>query len=191
MREICLPVTPEDQRIAALAALAIGLSLAEAALPSPLPGVKPGLANIIVLLVMLRYGIRTAIWVAVIRILASSLLLGSFLTPGFWLACAGSVASLSLMALSSRLPRRWFGAVSISVLMAFAHIGGQLLLAKYWLFAEANLMLLMPVFALSALVFGAVNGIIVARLTREDSAQENIVRGIVPMPVNDAQSPHV
>ena len=53
-----LPVDADDRRIARLAALAIGLTLAEAALPSPLPGVKPGLANIVVLLVLLQYGWR-------------------------------------------------------------------------------------------------------------------------------------
>lgn len=185
MREIRLPVTSEDQHIAALAALAIGLSLAEAALPSPLPGVKPGLANIIVLLVMMRYGLKTAVWVAVIRVLAGSLLLGTFLAPGFWLASAGTAAGLLVMAGASCLPVRWFGAVSISVLMAFAHIGGQLVLAKFWLFAEANLMLLMPVFALSALVFGATNGLIVSRLNAGGDA-----RGVVPTSANNAQSSH-
>lgn len=185
MREIRLPVTAEDRHIASLAALAIGLTLAEAAIPSPLPGVKPGLANIIVLLVMMRFGLKTAVWVAVIRVLAGSLLLGTFLAPGFWLACAGTAAGLLVMAGASRLPGRWFGAVSISVLMAFAHIGGQLVLAKLWLFAEANLMLLMPVFALSALVFGAANGLIVASLNADGDA-----RSIVPASANDAQSSH-
>lgn len=186
MREIKLPVYAEDRQIAALAALAIGLGLAEAALPSPLPGVKPGLANIIVLLVMLRYGWNAAVWVAVIRVLVGSLLLGSFLAPGFWLACAGTVASLLVMGAASRLPRAWFGAVSISVLMAFSHIAGQLALAKIWLFAEANLLLLMPVFALAALVFGAVNGLVVAKLIDEESGQETFGK----MPGHVAQSSH-
>jgi hypothetical protein len=53
-----LPVTADDRRIARLAALAIGLTLAEAAIPSPIPGVKPGLANIVILLVLLQYGWR-------------------------------------------------------------------------------------------------------------------------------------
>jgi heptaprenyl diphosphate synthase len=176
MRDILLPITPEDRRIAALAALAIGLSLAEAALPSPLPGVKPGLANIVVLLVMLQHGFRTAVWVAVIRLLAGSLLLGIFLAPGFWLASAGTAASLLAMAVAGRLPSRWFGPVSISVLMAFAHIAGQLLLAKYWLFAEANLIVLLPVFALSALAFGAANGLIVARLASRQFIAETDVK---------------
>lgn len=168
MREIRLAVTQEDRRIAALAAMAVGLTLAEAALPSPIPGVKPGLANIVILLVMLRYGFGAAVWVMVIRLLAASLMLGSFLSPGFWLASAGAAASMGVLYLVRPLPKALFGPVSFSVLMAFAHIGGQLTLAKYWLFAEADISLLLPVFALAALVFGTVNGLIVARLAMED-----------------------
>ena len=37
-----LPVTADDYRIARYAAAAIALTVAEAALPSPLPGIKPG-----------------------------------------------------------------------------------------------------------------------------------------------------
>lgn len=167
-REIRLAVTPEDRRIAALAALAVGLSLAEAALPSPIPGVKPGLANIVILLVMLRYGFATAIWVMAIRLLAASLMLGSFLSPGFWLAAAGAAASMSMLYVVWHLPGRWFGPVSFSVAMAFAHVCGQLVLAKLWLFASADITLLMPIFALAALVFGTANGLIVARLIAGD-----------------------
>lgn len=167
--EIRLAVTPEDRRIAGLAALAVGLSLAEAALPSPIPGVKPGLANIVILLVMLRYDFATAIWVMVIRLLAASLMLGSFLAPGFWLAAAGAAASMCVLYVVRRLPDKWFGPVSFSVSMAFAHVSGQLVLAKLWLFATADITLLMPVFALAALAFGTVNGLIVARLIAGDS----------------------
>ena len=44
-----LRVTEEDRRVAWLATAAVGLSLVDAAIPSPLPGVKPGLANIVTL----------------------------------------------------------------------------------------------------------------------------------------------
>lgn len=169
VREIRLAVTPEDRRIAALAALAVGLTLAEAALPSPIPGVKPGLANIVILLVALRYGFTTAAWVMLIRLLAANLMLGSFLSPGFWLASAGAAASLGVLYLVRYFPSALFGPVSFSVLMAFAHISGQLFLAKLWLFSVADISLLIPVFALAALVFGAVNGLIVARLIAEDA----------------------
>lgn len=163
---IDLPVTAEDRRVAMLAAVAIGLSLAEAVIPSPLPGVKPGLANIVVLIVLLQHGLRTAIWVSALRVLAGSLLLGSFLSPGFWLAVAGASMSLAILSIVRFLPRRVFGPVTLSVLAAFGHIGGQLALAWGWLLPSASIGYLLPVFAGAALLFGAVNGVIVARLLK-------------------------
>jgi heptaprenyl diphosphate synthase len=159
-----LPVSADDRRIARLAALAIGLTLAEAAIPSPLPGVKPGLANIVILLVLLQYGWRAAAWVSALRVLAGGLLLGSLFAPGFWLAAAGALASLAVLAAARHLPARHFSPVSLSVLAAFGHIGGQLALAGWWLLPSAALIKLLPVFAVAALVFGTVNGVIVARL---------------------------
>ena len=159
-----LPVTGEDRRIARLAALAIGLTLAEAAIPSPVPGVKPGLANIVVLMVLLQHGWRAAAWVSALRVVAGGLLLGTLFSPGFWLSAAGALASLVVLGLARHLPARHFGPVSVSVLAAFGHIGGQLALAAAWLLPAAALVKLAPLFAAAALVFGAVNGVIVARL---------------------------
>lgn len=161
---IDLPVHADDRRIARLAALAIGLTLAEAALPSPVPGVKPGLANIVILLVLLQYGWRAAAWVSGLRVLAGGLLLGSLFAPGFWLSAAGALVSLSVLALARYLPSRHFGPVSLSVLAAFGHIGGQLALVGIWLLPAAALIKLLPVFATAALVFGTVNGLIVMRM---------------------------
>ncbi|MFN3545273.1 MAG: Gx transporter family protein [Thiobacillus sp.] len=165
-----LPVTAEDRRLARLAALAIGLTLAEAALPSPLPGVKPGLANVVILLVLLQYGWRAAAWVSVLRVLGGGLLLGSLFAPGFWLSAAGASASLMVLALAQHLPQRYFGPVSLSVLAAFGHVGGQVILAAFWLLPGVAIVKLLPVFAAAALVFGAVNGVIVARLLAAPAA---------------------
>lgn len=164
-----LPVSPNDRRIARYAAAAIALTLAEAALPSPLPGVKPGLANIVVLVVLARHGWRDAAWVSLLRVLAGSLLLGQFLAPGFFLALCGALASLAALAGAVRLPARWFGPVTASVLGAFAHIAGQLLIARLWLVPHDGVFYLAPIFAASALVFGIVNGLIAARLLQEPS----------------------
>ena len=169
-----LPVHADDRRIARLAALAIGLTLAEAALPSPVPGIKPGLANIVVLLVLLQYGWRAAAWVSGLRVLASGLLLGNLFAPGFWLSAAGAVTSLGVLALARHLPSHYFGPISLSVLAAFGHIGGQLALAGAWLLPGIALIKLMPVFAAAALVFGAVNGVIVARFLVSSGLEKTI-----------------
>jgi len=162
-----LRITEEDRRIARLAAAAVGLSLLDAAIPSPLPGVKPGLANIVTLFVLARHGWNTAAWVTGLRVVVGSLLLGQFLAPGFFLALTGALLSLATLALAQHLPRRWFGPVSWSILAALAHIGGQLLLARLWLIPHDGVFLLTPIFAATAVFFGTINGLIVARLLHE------------------------
>jgi len=97
-------------------------------------------------------------------VLAASLLLGQFLAPGFFLSLAGAVGSLLVLGVGQHLPGRWFGPVSLSVIAAFAHIGAQLVLARLWLVPHDGVFLLSPLFAAAALIFGTVNGLIVARL---------------------------
>jgi heptaprenyl diphosphate synthase len=164
-----LKVEADDRRIARYAAAAIALTIAEAAIPTPLPGVKPGLANIVILIVLARHGWREAVWVSLLRVFAGSLLVGQFLAPGFFLSLTGALLSLVVLAAAVRLPRRWFGPVSQSILAAFAHIGGQVLLARAWLVPHDGVFYLVPVFAVFALVFGIVNGLIAARLIDEES----------------------
>lgn len=168
-----LAVTPEDRRVAWLATAAVGLSLVDAAIPTPLPGIKPGLANIVTLIVLLRYGWGTAVWVSVLRVLAGSLLLGYFLAPGFFLSATGTTLSLLTLGLARHLPPRWFGPVSLSILAALAHIGGQLLLARVWLIPHDGVFLLLPVFAAAALFFGTINGLIAAKLLADSPAPES------------------
>ena len=164
---IKLATTPEDHRIAQLAAAAIGLALIDAAIPLPLPGVKPGLSNIVTLVVLARYGWVTAAWVCGLRVVAGGLLLGQFLSPGFFMSLTGAVLSLLALAFASRLPQRWFGPVTWSVFASFAHIGGQLLLARLWLIPHNGVFYLVPLFASAALAFGIINGLIAARLLAE------------------------
>jgi heptaprenyl diphosphate synthase len=167
-----LQASPEDRRVAILAATAIGLTVAEAAIPLPIPGIKPGLANIVTLLVLYRYGWSMAAWVAGLRIVAGALALGQFLTPAFVLSLSGGVMSLLVLAWALHLPRRWFGPVGLSVLAAFAHIGTQLLVVDLWLMPGGSLLALMPLFLTAALVTGLGNGLITAHLLKHPPSQE-------------------
>jgi heptaprenyl diphosphate synthase len=167
---IKLETTAEDHNIARMAAVALGLTVLENAIPSPLPGVKPGLANIVTLIVLARYGWRVAAWVTLLRVVAGSLLFGSFLAPGFFLSLAGAVLSLLVLAFAQHLPARWFGPVSHSIYAAFAHIAGQMAVVYLWLIPHSGIAYLIPIFAAAALVFGTVNGLIAARFM--DNATE-------------------
>ncbi len=161
---ISITTTAQDHQIARLTALAIGLHVLEAIFPSPLPGVKPGIANIVTLYVLVEFDFATAAWVSLLRVFASSLLLGHFLSPTFVLSLSGSLASLTVLWFAQYLPRSLFSSVSLSILAAFGHIAGQLLVVRLWLIPQAGVAYLIPIFALAALFFGFINGFIVSSL---------------------------
>ncbi|ABI55706.1 Gx transporter family protein [Alkalilimnicola ehrlichii MLHE-1] len=155
----------DDLRIATLAALALAIHVAEAALPSPLPGIKPGLANIITVAACWLYGWRVAVWITVLRVLAGGILMGTLLSPTFFLSLAGGLGALGGLALARTLPGA--SAVSYSLLAALAHMGAQFT-AAWWLFIpHPGLWLLFPPFMTAAIVFGLVNGIMASAMIRE------------------------
>ena len=160
MRQLKIHTSQDDHRVAKLAALAIGLHLIEAVVPSPLPGVKPGIANIVTLYVLYRFDYATAAWVSLLRVFASSLLFGNFLSPTFVLSLSGAMMSLVALYFVQHLPRRYFGPVSLSILAAFAHMLAQLLLVRFWLIPHAGVAYLIPIFMLAALFFGLINGVV-------------------------------
>ncbi|WP_373975977.1 Gx transporter family protein [Chitinibacter sp. SCUT-21] len=162
-----IAVTADDAYIARLAAYAIVLSVLESGIPSPIPGVKPGLANIVTLIALERMGWQAAAWVSMLRILGASIVLGGVFSPGFALSVAGGICSLIVLLACQYLPRRYFGMVSLSLLSAVGHVAGQLLLARLWLIPHDGIVYLIPLLSGMALVFGFVNGVIAERLLKQ------------------------
>jgi heptaprenyl diphosphate synthase len=159
-----LSITREDHLVAWLAALAITIHIAESALPSPLPGVKPGLANVVTLVVLARYGFRVAVWVALLRVLVGSLLLGTLFSPTFFLSLSGALASLAVLGVaagwSARLPAWGLGPVGYGVLAAMAHMAGQFLTAYVLFIPHPGLFTLLPVLMTLSVPLGLVSGMI-------------------------------
>jgi len=159
-------VTREDIRIAWLTALALGMYVLEMAFPSPLPGFKPGLANIVTVAALVCFGWATAAWIALLRVLAGSLLAGTFLSPGFALSLSGALASLMVLGLAVSVSRKALSEVGYSLLAALAHMGGQIGAAYCLFIPHAGLFKLLPVLMSAALVFGLLNGIIARSMTQ-------------------------
>jgi len=166
--QLHLTPTRKDAQIAVLAALAIGIHVLESILPSPLPGIKPGFANIITLIAFAIYGIEVAVWVGILRVLVGSLIVGTFLSPTFVLSLSGALASLFIlwfvMQLSHKCPKVKISLFGIAILMAMAHMLAQFLMV-YWLFIpHAALIKLLPIMLTAALIFGAFNGLVATKV---------------------------
>jgi len=157
-----------DRRIAGLAAVAIAIHVLEAGFPSPVPGIKPGLANVVTLVALLRHGVVCAAWVAALRVLVGSLLVGSFLTPTFWLSATGAVSAFAVLAgayaIGRAVPVLRLSAVGLSVLAAMAHMTGQFMAAWTLFLPHAGLVVLLPALLAAALTFGLASGFVALRV---------------------------
>ncbi len=162
--QITLPTTQDDHRIAWLTAAAVLIHIFESAIPTFLPGLKPGLANIVVITVLVMYGWRTAAWVSILRVLVGSLLLGTFLSPTFMMSLTGALASVTMLWFASRVPGKGFSAIGYSLLAAMAHISGQFVCAYLLFIPHAGIWRLFPVLLTMSVVLGMINGIICHRL---------------------------
>ena len=156
----------QDRLIAGFAALAISIHLLESALPSPIPGIKPGLANLVTLYVLMQHGWRLAVNVSLLRVLAGSLLLGSFLSPTFSLSLAGAIASLIVLGVAWHIPGKPFGPVGLSILAALAHMTAQIVTAYLLFIPHTALFTLLPLLLTAALISGTLGGILVNRIIK-------------------------
>lgn len=155
-----LTTNREDHLIAWLAALAIAIHLIEAALPSPIPGIKPGLANVVTVAALILFGWRVATWVSLLRVLVGSLFAGTFLSPTFVLSVSGAVCALMILGLASKLPGVRFGPVGYCILAALAHMSAQFFVAYTLFIHHPGLFTLLPMLMTAAVVFGAISGIL-------------------------------
>jgi len=156
--------TERQIRLAWFAALAIAVHAVEALIPSPLPGVKLGLANAVTLVVLLLHGPRDALLVTVVRILIGALLIGTFLGPGFFLSLSGGLAAWVVMASTRPLWPGLLSPLGISVLGASAHICAQVALVYAVLLPNPGLLHLAPVLVASAVATGVATGLVATRL---------------------------
>ena len=148
-----------------LLAVALILAYFENLLPPilPVPGLKPGLPNLVILLVLARYGVKKALLVNALRLLIISLIIGTFLSAGFYVALAGMLAAWVFMSLASL--SGLFSYSSISMLGAAAHNTAQLLAAAV-LLANKSVLLFLPYGLLLAIPFGLLTGYIVEMLLK-------------------------
>lgn len=154
--------TRDDHIIAWLTALAITIHIAEAALPSFFPGIKPGLANIVTIAALIQFGWRIAAWISLLRVLVGSILIGTFLTPTFILSLSGAVASIVVLRLASI--GAGFTGIGYGLLAAMAHISGQFIVAWALFIPHQALWKLFPVLLTLSVIFGVISGIIANRL---------------------------
>mgnify|MGYP000227615003 CR=1 FL=1 len=125
-----------------------------------IPGVKLGLANMLLLYIV---GVPAACLISVLRILLSGFLFGS----GFAMVYSAAGAAMSMLVMALLKKTKKFSSVGVSVAGGIFHNVGQIIVAMIILETKA-LAYYLPILILSGLVagilIGILSGILIKRL---------------------------
>lgn len=149
-------------RIVIYGALAIGLWTGESYLPTPVPWLKLGMANVAIVLALDELGGRGAVAVFLLKSIVGSVITGRFLTPFFFFSAFGGGLSLLAMILTRTLGKRCFSVVGISCVGGVFHNIGQLVFARMLLIPSDSLWRLWPILTL----IGTGTGVVIGGLAR-------------------------
>lgn len=142
-----------------LTAAAIVISIIESFIPSiGIPGVKLGLANIVILIILYELGVVDAIVVNLLRVFMVGSLRGTLFSMGFVMSLTGAVFSLTIMIIFYLLIKR-FSIIGVSVIGSIFHVTGQILIAMLYL-GTTYIVLYFPIIGVSAIITGIFVGIV-------------------------------
>ncbi|MBQ9979130.1 MAG: Gx transporter family protein [Clostridia bacterium] len=147
---------------------ALLLSYVEMLIPpifTGIPGIKMGLPNIAILLVLYRAGAKEAAAVSFIRIVITSILFGNITM--FWYSLAGATLSLAVMILLKRIDI--LSSVGVSVAGALAHNVGQIIVAMILMQTSQlgyYLIVLSITGAISGIFVGLLGGYVIKRISK-------------------------
>ena len=141
--------------------LSLALSYVESLIPIaslvPLPGFKPGFANIVIVIAFYRLSPYAAAFISVCRVVISSLMFSAVTTLLFSLS--GALLSFAALLACAKLLNGKIGFIGLSVLMALFHNIGQLACALA-VMGNSSLIYYFPALSLAALICGCITGAI-------------------------------
>ena len=145
-----------------LVALAFILSYIETLIPFPLmPGMKLGLANLVVIIAMYGLGYKESIVLSLIRILLVGFTFGNLSTMLYSLA--GGILSWIMMAITRK--SKLFSMVGVSVIGGVFHNVGQIAIAILTV-SNVYIITYLPLLLVTGVLTGALIGLLAAMIIK-------------------------
>ena len=166
----------KTRKIALLGVLTAGaiiISIIESFIPSiGIPGVKLGLANIVILIILYEIGVKEAIIVNLTRVVLAGTIRGILFSMGFLMSLAGATLSLGIMILLYLVVKK-FSVIGVSVIGSIFHVTGQILFAMAFL-GTVYVVYYLPFIALSAIITGVLVGIVARMVIKNGAVRKTI-----------------
>ncbi len=149
--------------IGVLAALAVVVNLIENWFIPPVGfGIRFGLANIVSLVALKKFGLKEMSLVVLLRLTLGNLLKGTIFGTPFWISASGLLLSSIVIIVLDKLK---CSITFTSMMSAFSHTFGQLL-AVVMLYEQVNIIVLLPVLVVGSLGTGVLTGLITSQVVR-------------------------
>ena len=153
-------------RLVMLLSFSIGLSILESFIPlfnGYIPGLKLGLANIIVLIVLYKYDTKDVFFVSILRVIVVGLMRTGLFSIIFFFSLSGALFSALSMALFKKTKLSMIG---VSVIGSIFHSVGQILIAILFL-KNNNMIYYLPWLLLFSIPTGLFVGYVSKKLLSE------------------------
>lgn len=149
-----------------LLSMSIVLSIIESFIPlfnGFIPGLKLGLANIIVLIVLYKYDVRDVFFVSILRVIVVGIMRTGLFSVNFFFSLAGALFSCISMIL---VKKTHLSMIGVSVVGSIFHSVGQILIAIVFL-KNSNILYYLPWLLLFSIPTGLFIGYISKLLLSE------------------------
>lgn len=144
-------------------ALAVTIFVLENMIPKPIPFLKLGLANIVVLFLLFQKKELMATSVTFSKVFIGGFFGGTLLTPSFIMSLSGSTISIIIMLLAIKSDIN-FSIIGISILGAISHNVTQLFVVRYLVIKHSGIFYLTPLMIFLGLITGIVTGLVAFKL---------------------------
>ena len=152
--------TKKIAKLSMLLSISVVLALIESFIPifsGIAPGIKLGLANIVLVFAIYYLSIKDAIYISVLRVILMGILRTGLFSISFFFSLSGALLSLLFMYLAKNMSK--MSVVGVSIVGAIGHSIGQILIAVIFL-SNINIFYYLPILLISSVITGVIVGMI-------------------------------
>ncbi len=149
-------------RLSMLLALSVVLNIIETFVPlfnGIIPGLKLGLANIVILISLYIYGFKDTLLLSILRVFIVGILRTGLFSMSFFFSLSGAILSICMMFAAKKFSK--LSIIGISIVGSLSHTIGQILIAV--IFYNINMIYYMAL----SLILSIPTGIIIGFLAKE------------------------
>ena len=156
--------TKKIAKLSMLLSISVVLGLIESFIPimsGIVPGIKLGLANIVIVFAIYELSFKDAIYISVLRVLLIGILRTGLFSISFFFSLSGALLSIVFMFLAKEYTK--MSIVGVSVVGSIFHSVAQIIVACIFL-SNINIVYYLPILLITSIVTGVIVGSISSKL---------------------------